>query len=895
MEYPIISCIQKVILYETKARFYIVGSNSTESRFRVLKIDRTEPKELVIHDDKVEYNKLEVRNLLTMIKSGNTTIESKKTDSALIKTVSAFGIAGFVRFLEGYYIILITKRRKVALIGPHVVYKIEDTTMMYIPNDTVRKAHHEESKYVKMFQSVDMSDNFYFSYSYDLTHRLQYNMTSTLPPDLLQHGPSPPPTVFGVRSKPAEKYVWNSYLLKKCREVVHPDWLLFLIHGFVDQKNINVFGKSVYLTLIARRSNKFAGTRFLKRGANNEGYVANEVESEQIVIDSSVTFLEKTGVTSFVQMRGSIPLYWSQDVTKMVPKPPITLDQSDPYAGAAGHHFNQTLSRYGSPIIILNLVKRRERRKHESILTGEYKSTINYLNQFLPPEHKIRYIGFDMAHISKSKTTNVLVRLSQIARKCVRMTGFFVHMPKPVSEDFWKTEEFRGLQGQKTTWGCRQTGVVRTNCVDCLDRTNTAQFAIGRCALGYQLFTLGVISSPDLEFDTDCLKMLEHLYEAHGDTIALQYGGSQLVHRIEGYRKIAPWTSHSKDIMHTLSRYYSNTFSDLEKQTATNIFLGLYAPEEGKPNIWELPTDFYLHNKDVRAVLDYLCYSFTQWWEVPVYRSLPLPYEEEKKPNDCTIVAMAPGEECLDHYYDYYRTSEFTSIHELFPYTMSHSVRDYKPKAAKHDSPFILRVPSETKDISRSDSVMYHRVNSRTMLFMTESQELNPNISGKDSTSSQLSTGSSESDSESSDVDGTSVTETSVDSESEIKFKGFQSIKISGRSFPSKSQDYGQDLHKYTPNHKDTWMYERYVKISEVCQTPPKKEEKGVTTGSIIENLVFPKSVFKLGSSYGVEPPPVNKQDQDIYNHFVLVGTHGAGEPNKKEIQFYNKYLNKFH
>jgi hypothetical protein len=47
------------------------------------------------------------------------------------------------------------------------------------------------------------------------------------------------------------------------------------------------------------------------------------VETEQIVIDSSVTFLEKTSVTSFVQIRGSIPLYWSQDVTKMVPKPPI--------------------------------------------------------------------------------------------------------------------------------------------------------------------------------------------------------------------------------------------------------------------------------------------------------------------------------------------------------------------------------------------------------------------------------------------------------------------------------------------------------------------------------------------------------------------------------------------
>ena len=58
--------------------------------------------------------------------------------------------------------------------------------------------------------------------------------------------------------------------------------------------------------------------------------------------------------------------------------------------------------------------------------------------------------------------------------------------------------------------------------------------------------------------------MLEEMYEDQGDTLALQYGGSQLVHRIKGYRKIAPWTSSSRDIMQTLSRYYSNAFSGEE-------------------------------------------------------------------------------------------------------------------------------------------------------------------------------------------------------------------------------------------------------------------------------------------------------------------------------------------
>ena len=41
--------------------------------------------------------------------------------------------------------------------------------------------------------------------------------------------------------------------------------------------------------------------------------------------------------------------------------------------------------------------------------------------------------------------------------------------------------------------GQKQHGVVRTNCVDCLDRTNTAQFAIGKCALAFQVSSvLGV-------------------------------------------------------------------------------------------------------------------------------------------------------------------------------------------------------------------------------------------------------------------------------------------------------------------------------------------------------------------------------------------------------------------
>ncbi|MED6237231.1 hypothetical protein ATANTOWER_021131, partial [Ataeniobius toweri] len=84
-----------------------------------------------------------------------------------------------------------------------------------------------------------------------------------------------------------------------------------------------IYGRPVHITLIARRSSKFAGTRFLKRGANCEGDVANEVETEQIVHDASVMSFTAGSYSSYVQVRGSVPLYWSQDISTMMPKPPI--------------------------------------------------------------------------------------------------------------------------------------------------------------------------------------------------------------------------------------------------------------------------------------------------------------------------------------------------------------------------------------------------------------------------------------------------------------------------------------------------------------------------------------------------------------------------------------------
>jgi len=51
------------------------------------------------------------------------------------------------------------------------------------------------------------------------------------------------------------------------------------------------------------------GTRFLVRGADEKGHVANFVETEQIIEAEGGPAI---GLASFVQTRGSMPMLWQQ-------------------------------------------------------------------------------------------------------------------------------------------------------------------------------------------------------------------------------------------------------------------------------------------------------------------------------------------------------------------------------------------------------------------------------------------------------------------------------------------------------------------------------------------------------------------------------------------------------
>ena len=75
-----------------------------------------------------------------------------------------------------------------------------------------------------------------------------------------------------------------------------------IIHGAFDQRKVNDYGRYLNVTLLARRSRHFAGTRYLKRGVSEQGKVANDVEYEQILHDESLS--APGNFASYLQVRG---------------------------------------------------------------------------------------------------------------------------------------------------------------------------------------------------------------------------------------------------------------------------------------------------------------------------------------------------------------------------------------------------------------------------------------------------------------------------------------------------------------------------------------------------------------------------------------------------------------
>ncbi|CAH2037189.1 unnamed protein product [Thlaspi arvense] len=587
--------LTKFKLYKTPSNFYLIGRDESKSFRRILKIDRTDRTELNLFEDPTWYTNAQMRELKRWISRGN------RRHGGLEPVTTCYGIIGFVRFLEPYYMLVITKKKKVGEICGHTIYGIAESQTIVIPNPSVQTrvaVSVDERK--RLLSMMDLTKNFYFSYTYHLMYCLQKNLRNT------ERGNTHDNTMF----------VWNAHLTRTIRRVLRNTiWTVALIYGFFQQTKCSVSGEDFVLTVIARRSRHYAGTRYLRRGVNNIGRVANDVETEQIV-SREVPEGQPIPITSVVQHRGSIPLFWSQATSLFNPQPEIIcmgghmhyiakvslLYKKEENYGATQQHFKNLRQRYGEHIIILNLLKSSERKRRETILRAEFAKAILHINKDKKVEDRLNAIHFDLSKHYRSGVDDAFTRLCIFARKALGLTDLFyceapsgVGAERVVNESFYdnpipsQDEEASSSNNEALK---NQNGVLRTNCIDCLDRTNFAQYAFGLVALDQQLQTLGVTGPPIVDLNNPLALSLMDTYQNMGDTLALQYGGSEahskMFSDLRGNRNVV---DRPREIIIALTRHYNNAYQDSHKQNAINLFLGHFQPQLESPAIWELDPD----------------------------------------------------------------------------------------------------------------------------------------------------------------------------------------------------------------------------------------------------------------------------------------------------------------
>ncbi|KAL3326526.1 hypothetical protein AABB24_037274 [Solanum stoloniferum] len=343
------------------------------------------------------------------------------------------------------------------------------------------------------------------------------------------------------------RFVWNKNLLEELIENKLDGFIVPLLQGSFQTGHLKLKDSPATIALISRRCTRRLGTRMWRRGANLEGDAANFIETEQL--------LEFEGFrSSFLQIRGSIPLLWEQ-IVDLSYKPRLNIIDHEETPKVVERHFHDLLQRYGH-VVAVDLTNKQG---DEGLLSAAYAAEIQKLSS-------VRYVSFDFHHCcGGSNFDNIQLLYDQIA------------------EDFEKNGYFLIDTEEKII--LEQRGVIRSNCIDCLDRTNVTQSYLAGKSLDSQLQRLGALSSNEcISMFTEDFEIFKIMWMEQGDEISLEYSGTHALKRdLVRYGK-QTMTGLVKDGMSAISRYFLNNFQDGIRQDAADLISGRYSVNRDSPS-----------------------------------------------------------------------------------------------------------------------------------------------------------------------------------------------------------------------------------------------------------------------------------------------------------------------
>uniref|UniRef100_A0A8U7MHB8 Synaptojanin-1 n=1 Tax=Corvus moneduloides TaxID=1196302 RepID=A0A8U7MHB8_CORMO len=424
--------------------------------------------------------------------------------------MDAYGLLGVLRLNLGdtllHYLVLVTGCMSVGKIQDSEVFRVTSTEFVSLRVDPT-----DEDR-ISEVRKVLNSGNFYFAWS---ATGVSLDLSLSAHRSMQEHSTD-------------NRFFWNQslHLHLKHYGVNCDDWLLRLMCGGVEIRTIYAAHKQAKACLISRLSCERAGTRFNVRGTNDDGHVANFVETEQVIyLDDSVS--------SFIQIRGSVPLFWEQPGLQVGSHRVRMSRGFEANAPAFDRHFQTLKNLYGKQIIV-NLLGAKE---------GEHMLSKAFQSHLKASEHSadIKMVNFDYHQMVKGgkaeKLHSVLKPQVQKFLEC----GFFYFDGKEVKRS--------------------QSGTVRTNCLDCLDRTNSVQAFFGLEMLTKQLEVLGLAEKPQLV--TRFQEVFRSMWSVNGDSVSKIYAGTGA---LEGKAKL-------KDGARSVTRTIQNNFFDSSKQEAIDVLL----------------------------------------------------------------------------------------------------------------------------------------------------------------------------------------------------------------------------------------------------------------------------------------------------------------------------------
>ncbi|KAH8428631.1 putative phosphoinositide phosphatase (Sac1) [Aspergillus melleus] len=516
---------------------------------------------------------------------------------------SIAGILGMIKLKLDKYIIVITKAQPMGRLRGHMVYKVAGTEFLPLRE---RPLHdYDEDTYLALLKELLRTGPMYFSYALDLTNSFQRQSQSD--------------ARLPMWKRADDRFFWNRFIQSDLIDFsvggqdntslrygpqpgVDP-YILPVMYGMLRITPAKIKSTSFTFALITRRSRHRAGTRYFSRGIDENGNVSNYNETEQIVILNDTagglagfaggqSMKEKPGVSghdlqvmAFVQTRGSVPVYWAE-VNNLKYTPKLQVRGVETAIDAARKHFTDQIRLYGENYLV-NLVNQKGREErvksaYEQLVRTLVSSTTENTETDAKSAEKVHvlesdqrqkeldrlhYVYFDFHNETKGLRWHRAELLMDRLLDGLTRGGYFRGVEDPVFPD-----------GQLDIRSS-QSSVVRTNCMDCLDRTNVVQSMLGRWALTRQLTDAGILRAGEAaNDDKDFEDLFRNIWADNADVVSKSYSGTGALKTDFTRTGERTRAGMLQDLNNSITRYIRNNFMDGPRQDGFDVFLGTYLP-----------------------------------------------------------------------------------------------------------------------------------------------------------------------------------------------------------------------------------------------------------------------------------------------------------------------------